>query len=129
MGETDEIDVFRISPVDAEFQNQRARSDVTGPKLKGESFGAFGAFLDEEWRRHDILWGRLDGAERLISALIPGTAARVVRIHMFDSLLETMRALCDPLVLFEEPPDHIRDKQAGDPTTVKWPELNRPTWP
>ena len=59
----------------------------------------------------------------------PERTARVVRIHMFDSLLETMRALCDPLVLFEEPPDQIRDKQAGDPTTVNWPELTRPTWP
>jgi gentisate 1,2-dioxygenase len=59
----------------------------------------------------------------------PERTARVVRIHMFDSLLETMRALCDPLVLFEEPPDHIRDKQAADPTTVDWPELTRPTWP
>ena len=59
----------------------------------------------------------------------PEQTARVVRIHMFDSLLETMRALCDPLVLFEEPPDHIRDKQAGDPGTVDWPELTRPTWP
>ena len=59
----------------------------------------------------------------------PDNTARVVRIHMFDSLLETMRALCDPLVLFEEPPDHIRDKQAGDPTTVNWPPLTRPTWP
>jgi gentisate 1,2-dioxygenase len=59
----------------------------------------------------------------------PDRTARVVRIHMFDSLLETMRALCDPLVLFEEPPDHIRDSQAGDPATVDWPELTRPTWP
>ncbi len=59
----------------------------------------------------------------------PERTARVVRIHMFDSLLETMRALCDPLVLFEEPPDHIRDRQAGDPATVDWPELTRPTWP
>jgi gentisate 1,2-dioxygenase len=59
----------------------------------------------------------------------PQRTARVVRIHMFDSLLETMRVLCDPLVLFEEPPDHIRDAQAGDPTTVDWPELHRPTWP
>jgi len=59
----------------------------------------------------------------------PERTARVVRVHMFDSLLETMRALCDPLVLFEEPPDHIRDKQAGDPTSVDWPELTRPTWP
>jgi len=55
--------------------------------------------------------------------------AKVVRIHMFDSLLETMRALCDPLVLFEEPPEHVRDAQAGDPSTVDWPELRRPSWP
>lgn len=59
----------------------------------------------------------------------PERTAKVVRIHMFDSLLETMRALCDPLVLFEEPPDHIRDAQAGDPSTVDWPPLERPTWP
>jgi gentisate 1,2-dioxygenase len=59
----------------------------------------------------------------------PARTAKVVRIHMFDSLLETMRVLCDPLVLFEEPPDHIRDRQAGDPTTVQWPPLTRPTWP
>jgi gentisate 1,2-dioxygenase len=59
----------------------------------------------------------------------PDRTAKVVRIHMFDSLLETMRVLSDPLVLFEEPPEHIRDAQAGDPTTVEWPELTRPTWP
>ncbi|MBD0734218.1 cupin domain-containing protein [Streptomyces sp. CBMA29] len=59
----------------------------------------------------------------------PERTAKVVRIHMFDSLLETMRVLCDPLVLFEEPPEHIRDAQAGDPATVAWPELDRPTWP
>ena len=33
---------------------------------------------------------------------------------MFDSLLETMRALMDPMVLFEEPRTHIRDAHAGD---------------
>lgn len=59
----------------------------------------------------------------------PDRTAKVVRIHMFDSVLETMRVLCDPLVLFEEPPDHIRDAQAGDPSTVDWPEVTRPTWP
>jgi hypothetical protein len=32
-------------------------------------------------------------------------------------------------VLFEEPPAHIRDAQAGDPSTIEWPELERPTWP
>ncbi|WP_236791027.1 cupin domain-containing protein [Amycolatopsis sp. GM8] len=59
----------------------------------------------------------------------PEHTAKVVRIHMFDSLLETMRVLCDPLVLFEEPPEHIRDAQAGDPSTVDWPAMTRPTWP
>ncbi|MGW3490836.1 cupin domain-containing protein [Streptomyces sp. NPDC001054] len=59
----------------------------------------------------------------------PERTARVVRVHMFDSFLETMRALADPLVLFEEPPEHIRDAQAGDPTTIDWPALDRPVWP
>jgi gentisate 1,2-dioxygenase len=48
---------------------------------------------------------------------------------MFDSLLETMRVLMDPMVLFEEPPDAVRDAQAGDYSTIEWPELQRPTWP
>lgn len=59
----------------------------------------------------------------------PNNTAKVVRIHMFDSLLDTMRVLMDPVVLFEEPPDAIRDAQAGDPTTVDWPAVERPTWP
>ena len=32
---------------------------------------------------------------------------RLVRIHMFDSLLETMRTLMDPMVLFEEAEDTL----------------------
>jgi gentisate 1,2-dioxygenase len=83
---------------------------------------------DHAWKKGDIivvdhfLWHQHfnDDTER---------TAKVVRVHMFDSVLETMRVLCDPLVLFEEPPDHIRDAQAGDPRTVDWPELTRPTWP
>lgn len=59
----------------------------------------------------------------------PDNTAKVVRIHMFDSLLDTMRVLMDPVVLFEEPPEAIRDAQAGDPTTVEWPAVERPTWP
>jgi gentisate 1,2-dioxygenase len=58
----------------------------------------------------------------------PAATAKVVRVHMFDSLLDTMRVLMDPVVLFEEPPDAIRDRQAGDPSTVAWPPLTRPAW-
>ncbi len=38
-------------------------------KLFGTRFATFGAFLDARWRAHDIVWGRLDGAERLLSVL------------------------------------------------------------
>jgi gentisate 1,2-dioxygenase len=59
----------------------------------------------------------------------PDKTAKVVRIHMFDSLLDTMRVLMDPVVLFEEPPQHIRDAQRGDIDTIEWPAVERPTWP
>lgn len=37
----------------------------------------------------------------------PHNQARLVRIHMFDTVLETMRALTDPMVLFEEAQDTL----------------------
>ncbi|MFF2297910.1 cupin domain-containing protein [Arthrobacter sp. NPDC058127] len=55
--------------------------------------------------------------------------ARMVRVHMFDSFLDTMKAMMDPMVLFEEPPTEIRDKQAGDVNTIVWPPMIRPSWP
>jgi patatin-related protein len=63
------IDIHRISPRDAKARDQ----DVLAgrEKLRGQRLGAFGGFLDETWRRNDILWGRLDGAERLITMLLP----------------------------------------------------------
>lgn len=54
--------------------------------------------------------------------------AKVVRVHMFDSLLETMRVLMDPMVLFEEPPEAIRDAQAGNYHEIEWPSVVRPVW-
>lgn len=63
------VSIHRISPDDA-----MAREDVLQghPKLRGRAFGSFGAFLDPTWRKNDILWGRLDGAERLIAITVPG---------------------------------------------------------
>jgi uncharacterized RmlC-like cupin family protein len=59
----------------------------------------------------------------------PVKTAKVVRIHMFDSLLDTMRVLMDPIVLFEEPPQEIVTAQAGDISAIEWPAIERPTWP
>ena len=69
IGEADAIDIIRISPEDAK---QLIDERKTGcHKLAGSSLGHFGAFLARQWRENDILWGRLDGAERIISALLP----------------------------------------------------------
>lgn len=61
--EVDVVDVYRISPEDAvrliTAPNRRRR------KLAGTSLGNFGAFFDERFRVNDILWGRLDCAERI----------------------------------------------------------------
>jgi gentisate 1,2-dioxygenase len=51
--------------------------------------------------------------------------ARLVRVHMFASVLETMRALADPLDLFNERPEDLA--KAFDLSTYEWPEDERPS--
>ncbi len=69
IGEAAVVEIIRISPEDATaLINERETGCY---KLAGSSLGHFGAFLDPLWRRNDILWGRLDGAERIITALLP----------------------------------------------------------
>jgi patatin-related protein len=69
-GETNVVDVFRVSPEDAKNLVDERASDPDATKLAGRAVMSFGAFFDETWRRNDMLWGRLDGAERIISALL-----------------------------------------------------------
>lgn len=70
VGEADEVEVIRISPIDA-----RRLRNVTEPgslaKVAGATLGHFGGFLSDVWRKNDILWGRLDAAEILIRTLVP----------------------------------------------------------
>ncbi|HET9910442.1 MAG TPA: patatin-like protein [Anaerolineales bacterium] len=74
IGESDVVDVYRISPEDATglFSAQKSNR----PKLAGTKLGNFGAFFKKEWRENDILWGRLDGAERIITTLLPDSPKR-----------------------------------------------------
>jgi patatin-related protein len=81
--ETDVIDVFRVSPEDATaLIDQNRRLDKRGHvangedgtcvrKLAGTVFGNFGAFFEEKFRVNDIMWGRLDAAERIIATVLP----------------------------------------------------------
>jgi patatin-related protein len=64
LGERDKIDIVRISPRDATFIS----SDVAG-KLAGETLAHFGGFVKREWRKNDIMWGRLDAAELIVRTL------------------------------------------------------------
>lgn len=74
LGETNPVEILRVSPQDATSLFPRgadgARRDPSA-KLGGVAVGHFGAFLDAGWRRNDLLWGRLDGAECIVNALVP----------------------------------------------------------
>ena len=91
--ELDEVEVFRASPLDAKrlplpeehgFMHE-ARKLGRGlkrvlplvqpsepeprTKLRGVKAAHFGAFFFRKWRENDYLWGRLDGAERLLGLI------------------------------------------------------------
>ncbi|HWS90805.1 MAG TPA: patatin-like protein [Pyrinomonadaceae bacterium] len=87
--ETDPIEVFRVGPEDAfllvnerQVNEGRDRKEGRIDKLAGSALGHFGAFFDERYRVNDILWGRLDGAERIIGALLPGKANEGLRVSL-----------------------------------------------
>ena len=69
--ERDAVEVIRVSPEDATSIVDERRDHRQ--KLAGTALMHFGAFLERSWRTNDLLWGRLDGAERLISTLLSGT--------------------------------------------------------
>jgi hypothetical protein len=72
LGEFEPIDIFRISPNESRPIAGTSPPGCAGnPPLRGQSLDAFGAFLDFQWRFSDMLRGRLDGAERLITAVLP----------------------------------------------------------
>ncbi|HZN01475.1 MAG TPA: patatin-like protein [Pyrinomonadaceae bacterium] len=85
VGEASIVEVIRVSPEDAtelidERKERRESPDGKGrQKLAGIAFHHFGAFLDRTWRQNDIMWGRLDGFERLVSALLPGSQNESLR--------------------------------------------------
>ena len=69
VGEPALVDVFRVSPEDAKALIDERNSKCR--KLAGTALAHFGAFLEKRWRENDIMWGRLDGAERIIASLLP----------------------------------------------------------
>jgi len=82
VGEAEPVEVFRISPLDAKTVIDELSPAEPRRKLAGTVLFNFGAFLKREWRDNDMLWGRLDGAERIIASVLPpgsADAARLIR--------------------------------------------------
>jgi patatin-related protein len=85
VGESDVVEIIRISPEDAtslideRWERRNCAAGEPRHKLAGTALHHFGAFLDRTWRQNDIMWGRLDGAERLITALLPDKENKDVR--------------------------------------------------
>jgi patatin-related protein len=86
-GEPATVEVLRVSPEDApsliDELGDKGNAGHQRKKLAGTEVFHFGAFLDARWRRNDIMWGRLDGCERLLTALFPEAADQDIR----DALL------------------------------------------
>jgi len=68
VGELDEVQVVRVSPLDTHRLTPLGKDGTPDgrSKLRGVSIMHFGAFFRRAWRENDYLWGRLDGAERLL---------------------------------------------------------------
>lgn len=63
------IDLVRVSPNDAR-QHGYGRGLGLERKLKGYRLNAFGGFFRKPWRTNDLLWGRLDSLDRLVTGLL-----------------------------------------------------------
>jgi patatin-related protein len=68
IGERDHVEIVRLSPRDS--HRIPVEGEPNQKKLIGAQKGHFGAFLSRRGREQDYLWGRLDGAERLIGILL-----------------------------------------------------------
>jgi hypothetical protein len=71
--EADRVEVIRVSPQDAPSLIDETASSRR--KLAGVELNHFGGFFERAWRRNDLMWGRLDAAERIIDTLLLVEAA------------------------------------------------------
>jgi hypothetical protein len=94
--ELDEIEVFRISPEDV-------KRPINDPKkLAGLSLGHFGALVNKKFRLNDILWGRLDCAERLITLLLKSAPPDAATAEQLEELRVRMIREAQTAIVCEE---------------------------
>lgn len=106
------IELLRISPDDAKRGFSKGKS--SDAKLAGDQLRAFGGFFKRSWRSNDILWGRLDGLNRLVDALL--TPESLKNFRNFVQRQTTNTNLTDYLQQFisEIIPASASDKEKAD---------------
>jgi patatin-related protein len=113
VGESDVVEIIRISPEDAPSLRPASQ------KLAGTKLGNFGAFFVRGWRENDILWGRLDGAECLINALLPGDEHAATRAALIE---EAHQAILNETFLAADRAQLFEALKSGDSTWLGTPE-------
>ncbi len=109
VGELEDIAVYRVSPDDATALG----GGIAAEKLKGVALGHFAAFFARDKRENDYLWGRLDGAERILTLLQEGPPAKNQLRPAFEAILdEEQKGLPSTAPLMQT----LRTRMAG------WPE-------
>lgn len=71
------LEIARISPDDS--QKGFGKGKKLEERLAGLQLRAFGGFFKKSWRSNDILWGRLDGLNRLVECLLTPTTIQSFR--------------------------------------------------
>jgi patatin-related protein len=100
LGEANAVELWRVSPRDAPGMTPAHVEDPVD-KLAGLRLHHFGAFLDEDYRENDLLWGRLDGAEAILHAVLPDPE--------HDEIREHFRIRAQAAILREAMPQRLRD--------------------
>ncbi len=133
------IKLVRISPNDADkgFGKDKRLKE----KLAGDQFRAFGGFFKKSWRSNDILWGRLDGVNRIVDGLLTseslkafsGVVSRQIKLEQLpgteeEKIQEYVKRLVDesfPTETQTEKDELIQDliKLAQPNTTLAKKEL------
>jgi patatin-related protein len=84
--EADRVEIIRISPQDAPSLIDEAEPGGR-KKLAGVEINHFGGFFEQAWRRNDLMWGRLDAAERIIDTLLlPGSVPTALREQLLKDV-------------------------------------------
>src|SRR5262249_12150614 len=78
-----EVQLIQIS---GNAPNDFGAPDDVHSKLAGVQLGHFGAFYRQSWRVNDYIWGRIDGATKLVQAILSPARLRQLGISAADAL-------------------------------------------